>query len=163
MSRMLRKTMRTSWLLPLVFIMMCDAAPRASRIPPASDVVTYGKAIDVAVLDAALRPQKLQDWIASPSLHLQRVQWSLGDCDLQPNDAHPEANYPICTRIDFRRGTAWGWISVKVGRVHEGIHGRPELLTCVVKSGGFPPAGVFRSTKRLSELPALLEAATEKR
>jgi hypothetical protein len=140
--------------------MMCDAAPHGSRIPAASDVVTYGKAIDVAVLDSALRSQKLQDWIASARLHLQRVQWSLGDCDIQPNDAHPDADYPICTRIDFRRGTVWGWISVKIGSIHEGIHGRPEVLTCVVKSGGLPPAGVFRSTKRLSELPALLDKAT---
>lgn len=154
--------MRRSWVLPLVFILMCDAAPRGSGIPAASDVVTYGKAIDVAVLDAALKPQKLGDWIASPRLRLQRIQWSLGDCDLQPNDAHPHVDHPICVRLDFRLETAWGWMSVKVGTIHEGIHGRPEILTCVVKSGGFPPAGVFRSSKKLSEFPAMVDAAVAK-
>lgn len=157
---MLRNKVRTTWVLPLAFIMMCAASPRGSRVPAASDVVAHGKAIDVAVLDAALRHQKLQNWIASPSLHLQHVRWSRGDCDLQPSATHPDADYPVCSRIDFRRDGAWGWISVKVGSIPEGIHGRPEVLTCVVKSSGFPPAGVFRSTKQLSELPTILDATT---
>lgn len=135
-------------ILPLALILMCDAAPADNRIPPASDVVRYGKAIDVAILDPELRSQKLQDWIASPRLHLRRVRWSLGDCDLQPNDARPETEYPICVRINFRLQAAWGWMSVKVGNVHEGIHGRP--------------AGVIRDMKRLSELPRLLDAAVAK-
>ena len=61
-------------------------------------------------------------------------------------------------RIDFHCPNGWGWISLKVGTIHTGIRGRPELLHCVVKSSAFPPHGAFHEVKKLSEFPATLDA-----
>jgi hypothetical protein len=71
----------------------------------------------------------------------------------------PNTADPLCVRIDFRRGRAWGWLSVKVGTVGAGIGGVPELLSCVVAAGETPPQGLFRSSHHLSDLPTMLDTA----
>jgi hypothetical protein len=152
--------MRRTLIVPALVLAMCDAGPRESGPPTAQAVVSYARGIDVAALDPALPPQKLEKWISAPKLHLERIKWSSSDCDLEPTGSH-ETDYIVCARVDFRRGANFGWITVKVGSAKEGIHGRPEILTCVVKTAGVPPAGVFRSTKRLSDFPNILEAASQ--
>ena len=134
-----------------------DHGPDSDTRQTEADIVAYAKGVDVAAIDPGLPQMRLMEWISSPTLRLRQVRWSRGDCDLQPVDANTD--YPICARIDFRRGTAWGWISLKVGTVHAGIRGRPTLVSCVVKSAGRQPFGAFRDTTKLSEFPKLLGAA----
>src|ERR1051325_4868454 len=152
--------MRIRWLVGAALLLTaCDGANGAGRAAAPSDVVRYAKQIDVAVLDRSLSSQSLERWLASARLRLRGVQWSRGDCGLRPSEPSSKRDYPLCARIDFREPQAWGWISLKIGTVRTGIGGRPELQHCVVKSTGPPPLGAFHEVKKLSDLPAALDAA----
>jgi hypothetical protein len=107
---------------------------------------------------SALKSESLENWLSSRELHLDHLRWSRGDCDIRPDESPSKRDYPLCVRIDFRSPNGWGWMSLKIGTLHAGIHGRPGLLHCVVKSEGFPPHGAFHEVKKLSEFPAVLVA-----
>ncbi|HSY51072.1 MAG TPA: hypothetical protein VLC46_19865 [Thermoanaerobaculia bacterium] len=141
-----------------LLILMCYGANGAGRPPDVSDVVAYARQIDVAKIDAALKPESLELWLSSRELNLDHVRWSRGDCDIRPDESPSKHDYPLCVRIDFRCPNGWGWMSLKIGTIHKGIRGRPELLHCVVKSRGFPRHGAFHGVKKLSEFRAVLDA-----
>lgn len=149
--------MQVRWMTTLLLTFSCGTTGANPR-PAVSEVVAYGKQIDVARVDPALKPASLELWLTSRELHLDHVRWSRGDCDIRPEEPPSNRDYPLCVRIDFRCPNGWGWLSLKIGTTHLGIHGVPTLLHCVVKSRGFPPQGAFHEVKRLSELPAALDA-----
>jgi hypothetical protein len=150
--------MRIRLMIAALLLTMFNGANGAARVSASAEVVVYAKQIDIAKIDSTLKYQPLGVWLSSPQLHLQRVQWSRGDCDIRPDEPPSKRDYPLCARIDFCRPNGWGWTSLKIGTIHTGIHGRPELLHCVVKSNGLPPHGAFHDVEQLSELPVVLDA-----
>jgi len=150
--------MQVRWTMTTLLLTLCCAADGASPLPAVSEVVAYGKQINIAKIDSALKPQSLELWLAAGELRLDHVRWSRGDCDIRPEKPPSNRDYPLCVRIDFRCPNGWGWLSLKIGTIQLGIHGVPTLLHCAVKSKGFPPQGAFHEVKKLSELPAVLDA-----
>ena len=151
-----------SWTFAALLLAMCAGLNGAGRTPAGSEVVGYAKHIDVAKVDSALKSEPLEVWLTSRELHLHHVRWDRGDCDIKPEEPPSKIDYPLCVRIDFRYPNGWGWMSLKIGTIHTGIYGRPELLHCVVKSGGGPPDGAFHDVKKLSELRKVLDAINAK-
>jgi hypothetical protein len=118
-------------------------------------VVAYAKSIDVKTLDPNLSSQRLEDWLESGAPHAHIGYWSVEDtCDLKP--VSPSEDYPLCARVRFSRNDKGGFFLVRVGSIHKGIVGRPQLYGDIIVVKGNDWA-VTSFAERLSDLPALLD------
>lgn len=152
--------MRIHWVIAALSVAACNGVTGAGPAATGdSRVVAYAKQIDVANMDSTLKSQSLARWLSSSELHLTNIQWRESDCDLMPDDTTPKSKYPLCVTINFRRPNSWGRVYIEVGTIQRGVEGRPRLFGCSVKSNAPPPRGQFHSVNKLSELPAMLDAA----
>jgi len=94
---------------------ICYLAVALLLIPPSlvaqvrytkQQVVSYGKALDVAKLDATLSSRRLENWLRSRTIHLDAVTWEVSDCDLKPVNSSYVA--PLCIRVRLVRGVVGG-------------------------------------------------------
>jgi hypothetical protein len=111
-------------------------------------VVKYAKGLDVAKLDPALSPQRLDQWLQSGPAHLDTITWEMSDCDLKG-----PAVAPLCVKVRFQRGSVGGWAIVRIGTFRDGISGQPRLDHLLVGS----KKGILPDSNKLSELPRLLD------
>lgn len=122
-------------------------------------IVSYAKALDVAKLDSALSSQPLDEWLRTGPPHVETLTWKMSDCKLKPDFSDPKYVAPLCAEVRFRRGTAVGWLIVRVGSFRAGISGTPQVENLLVEpQGGLvgQSEGVSDSQK-LSDLPRFLE------
>ena len=76
-------------------------APCRSQTPAYDEakVVAYAKTIDIAQLDPTLESESFEKWLRLGSAHMEKLQWSMSDCDLKPDYVEPPDSYPLCTRV----------------------------------------------------------------
>jgi hypothetical protein len=148
----------TCWLL-LAAALAVHKAPHKGVVDDHA-LVAYAKKLNVAELDPALNPRRLDEWLEAPA-HFDKIEWSKGDCDLKPDSPEPKDGYPLCVRIDLRRGRAWGWVVITVGTVRKGIDGPPRFRYVVATSGALARRGDIRQTRKLSELFSLFHQVEE--
>jgi len=148
--------MKAQWLMAV--LMLVSSSLMAKQHVTEQQVISYAKALDVAKLDPALPPQRLDKWLRSAPAHVDTVTWEMGDCDLKPDFSNPNYVAPLCAKVSFRRGNCGGWALITVGTFRDGISGTPHLEYIVLLLGA-KYDGVPESTK-LSDLPRLLDKAS---
>lgn len=151
-----------SFLLAAGLLVMChrggDTIPPASKVETvanAEDVVEVVKRTDVSTLDAALASQPLEAWLSSAELRLEQIRWSKSDCEVKPDSA--TTDYPLCVRVDFRRGDGWGWLSLRVGSTNGGVAERPQFGAATATTAELAKRGEFHEAAKLSDLPHVLD------
>lgn len=141
----------------LIFVVIVVALPVLGQSPAYSEkaVVRYAKNLDVARLDPNLQSQRLEDWLKLGPPNADEVQWRTNGCDLKSNGDKPTDKQPLCVRFGFRRDGVGGWGILMVGTMRKGVDGPARFEYAQVASS--PPNPKGRTTKRLSEIAALLD------
>ena len=132
-------------------------APCRSETPAYDEakVVAYAKTIDIAQLDPTLESESFEKWLRLGSAHMEKLQWSMSDCDLKPDYVEPPDGYPLCTRVAYQRGRVAGWIIVTIGTTRKGIVGPPRFEYAVVSTPA--SAGMkVEDAEKLAELPQVI-------
>jgi hypothetical protein len=149
---------KAEWLiLGLVLFSSSSLVAQQSRVTE-QQVINYAKAIDVAKLDPKLTSQRLDKWLQSGPVHVDRVRWERSECDLKPVPAISNYVAPLCAKVRFFRGDCWGWIIITIGTFRDGITGTPHLeyISAEVGQNFNNPLG----SNKLSDLPELLDKAS---
>ncbi len=127
-------------------------------VTPAYDeakVVGYAKTIDIAQLDPRLESESFEKWLRLGPAHIEKLEWSMSDCDLKPDCVEPPDGYPLCTRVVYQRGRVAGWIIVTIGTTRKGIVGLPRFEYAVVSTPA--SAGMkVEDAEKLAELPQII-------
>jgi len=147
-------------------------AVNALRSAAYDEEVAFAKALDVHQLDPSLPSQRLEDWLKSSSLHVNRIEWDANKCNIKEGGHGKEGQYAVtrepagslCASIWFHRGNARATINVST--LAKGNPGPPEvtyigvtdkddgLLTPVPTDGNMEKAP---DSDRLSDLHRLLD------
>jgi len=92
-------------------------------------VIARARRVDVHDLDAALRSQGLDTWLAQVVGSRGSIRWEVNDCGEQTgNPTNTPANFPICAEavITLSDGRTAG-LSLAVGEAQEGVFGHPTV------------------------------------
>lgn len=141
--------------LGILLILLAVAATDCRGSTDDAALFNYAKRLNVATLDSALPSQPLGEWLVSGPPRLTKVEWDRG-CDIKREGSEPRGGWPLCVRVQLRRGELWGRAIITVGTVRSGIHGKPRLEYLFMTSGRLARRGQFWTIKRLSEFPRLL-------
>lgn len=129
------------------------AIAELAALPPpiaSSAIVAYAKALDVAQLDPALDPGRLEDWLRLGPARGAEVEWHLAPVCDQDSNVDRAAEAPLCVTFSFKQPGLLAWGVVAVGTIQEGIAGSSTFRYATAVS---ERSSARREIKRLSELP----------
>jgi hypothetical protein len=124
-----------------------------------SAVLSYARHLDVAQLDRTLPTQGLEDWLKTGSAHVDKLVWEISNCDLRGNSEEHSSKRILCVKFAFGRGAVGGWAILTVGTVLKGIDGPAHFEYAQIATA--PPNARGRTTRRLSEIPLLLDEVAQ--
>ncbi len=125
-------------------------------------IIDYAKAIEVVRLDPTLPTKPLEEWLRKGPAGVEKLKWSVSDCDLKPDHVEPAEGYPLCVKVRFQRGHVAGWAIVTVGTIARGIVEPPRFDYATVSARS--AAGMrVETADRLSQLPHLIASLAETR
>jgi hypothetical protein len=123
-------------------------------------LVAYAKGLRASRLDPALPRESVGDWIVKIVGAKNQVLWRSSDCGEKPDPPEPPLGGPLCVEFVADLGDVSVWGAIVVGTDRQGVSGEPRLKRVTVVRGR---AEAFSSSRRLSELPKLLESAIDKK
>lgn len=118
-------------------------------------VIAAARRVDVHDLDAALRSQSLEAWLAQVIGSRGAIRWEANDCGEQTGDpANTPVDFPICAEamIALSDGREAG-LSLAVGTAKKGVSGPPAVWYIYVTGKDKS----FQHARQLRDFPRLIE------
>jgi hypothetical protein len=137
----------------IAFVLLLLDVTIASAAYKDGDVIQYAKALDVAILDASVPSQRLDEWLLRGPSQATTVRWRTSDCDLKHEAGTAADRRPLCVKFTFISGNVSGWGLITVGTAGKGITGKPRFEHAVVTTPDLARRGQHETVTVLSQLP----------
>jgi hypothetical protein len=150
-----------------ILLLLLASSVGAKRTYSENEVISYGKAIDVARLDATLPPQPFEDWLRSSPTRVKIIKWMTSpNCDEKAKEGEVLNELPLCVKLFYERDSVRGTVMITIGTIGKGPSGPPQFKYFVIEpkeaevDGSQTDNMVLEVSPKLSDFPRLLNEAS---